>query len=92
MAHLWRLMSESGEWTPLPLDGDAFTLDNDGPSRVPELLSARGAPLGLRRVGDHEFDRLVGELAAPITEQRFRVVIHEPDDARRIDNENCVSG
>ncbi len=52
MAHLWRLMSESGEWTPLPLDGDAFTLDNDGPSRVPELLSARGAPLGLRRVED----------------------------------------
>jgi hypothetical protein len=52
MAHLWKWMSESGEWTPLPLDGDAFTLGGDGPLRVPDLLSARGSSQALRRVED----------------------------------------
>lgn len=52
MAHLWKVMSDSGEWTALALDGDAFTLDNETLSRVPELLPTRGASLGLRRVED----------------------------------------
>jgi hypothetical protein len=52
MAHVWKLMIDAGAWIPVALDGDAFTLDGDGPQRVPDLMSTPGSSLALRRVDD----------------------------------------
>lgn len=53
MAHLWTTLNESGEWEPIALDADAFSLEGGRARPVPDLLHRGGASLALRRV-DHQ--------------------------------------
>ena len=52
MAHLWKVLIESGEWTPVLLDGPAFTLDGGEPQQVPDLATTRHSSVALRRLDD----------------------------------------
>lgn len=45
-------MNGSGDWMTVALEGDAFTLDAGVVVPVPDLASARGAALALRRVDE----------------------------------------